>query len=125
MTYLDTHVVVWLYAGLAKRFPPGVCKRLEGSLSVSPVVELELQYLFEVGRTASPGDEVIADLHQRIGLETADSSLAKVVGVARTLSWTRDPFDRLIAAQAISDDLPLLTADEVILEHLDLAVWES
>ena len=125
VTYLDTHVVVWLYAGLAERFPRSVSERLEGPLAVSPVVELELQYLFEVGRTASPGAEVIADLHRRIGLETTDASLAKVVGVARTLSWTRDPFDRLIAAQAICDDVSLLTADETIIEHLDLAVWES
>lgn len=125
MTYLDTHVIVWLYAGLTERFPPSVRERLEDSLALSPVVELELEYLFEVGRTTVPADVVLSDLSQRIGLETADSSLATVVRVARTLSWTRDPFDRLIAAQAISDGLPLLTADETILGHVDLAIWES
>jgi len=122
--YLDTHVVVWLYAGMVERFPPSVRGRLEGDIVISPVVELELQYLSEVGRTSDPADVVISDLRQRIGLETADASLATVVEVARSLSWTRDPFDRLIAAQAMSDGLPLLTADETLLAHLDLAVWE-
>jgi len=122
--YLDTHVVVWLYAGMVERLPSSVRKHLEGDIAISPVVELELQYLFEVGRTSDPADVVISDLRQRIGLETADASLATVVEVARSLTWTRDPFDRLIAAQAISDGLPLLTADETIRAHLALAVWE-
>jgi PIN domain nuclease of toxin-antitoxin system len=125
LTYLDTHVVVWLYAGLMERFPPSVRERLEGPLAVSPVVELELQYLFEVGRTTVAAEEVISDLRSRIGIETADASLIAVVDVARELSWTRDPFDRLISAQAINDDVPLLTADETLLEHLDFAIWEG
>ena len=125
MIYLDTHVVAWLYAGMLERFPPLVRERLEGDLAISPLVELELQYLFEVGRTSVPADVVISDLRQRIGLETSDASLVAVVEVARSLDWTRDPFDRLIAAQALSDGLALLTADKTIRAHLDLAVWES
>jgi len=51
MIYLDTHVVVWLYAGDKKRFPAAVCKRIEDNeLLISPIVLLELQYLKETGR---------------------------------------------------------------------------
>ena len=71
------------------------------------------------------GEVVISDLQQLIGLEKVDASLATVATVARGLRWTRDPFDRLISAQAISDETPLLTADETILENLDLAIWED
>jgi PIN domain nuclease of toxin-antitoxin system len=39
------------------------------------------------------------------------------------LTWTRDPFDRMIAAQAVVADAPLLTADETILDNLPLATW--
>jgi PIN domain nuclease of toxin-antitoxin system len=42
---------------------------------------------------------------------------------ATTLSWTRDPFDRLIAAHSIVANSPLITADETILENLPLATW--
>ena len=42
----------------------------------------------------------------------------------RDSPWTRDPFDRLIAAQAIVADAPLVTADRTILEHLPLATWD-
>ncbi|MBW8060344.1 MAG: type II toxin-antitoxin system VapC family toxin [Solirubrobacterales bacterium] len=40
------------------------------------------------------------------------------------LSWTHDPFDRLIAAHAIVADAPLITADRTILAHLPLAIWD-
>jgi PIN domain nuclease of toxin-antitoxin system len=47
-----------------------------------------------------------------------------LVNAAQGLSWTRDPFDRLIAAHAIVADALLLTADETIRKHLPLATWE-
>jgi PIN domain nuclease of toxin-antitoxin system len=87
------------------------------------VVELELTYLYEIGRVTEPGSAPLAALRRRIGLQTADASLASVTQAAAGLSWTRDPFDRLISAQAVVADAQLLTADQTILEHLPLATW--
>jgi PIN domain nuclease of toxin-antitoxin system len=67
---------------------------------------------------------MLAALRQSIGLEIDDVSLAEVAHSAVGLTWTRDPFDRMIAAQAIIADAPLITADRTILKHLPLAVWE-
>ncbi len=53
----------------------------------------------------------------------ADASLADVTQAAAPLSWTRDPFDRLIAAHAIVANAPLVTADRTIRENLPLAIW--
>ena len=51
MIYLDTHAVIWLYAGEVERFPKKTRHRLERQvLVVSPVVLLEMQYLCEIGR---------------------------------------------------------------------------
>lgn len=87
------------------------------------MVELELTYLFEIGRVTEPASAPLAALRKRIGLQMADSSLASVVQAATGLSWTRDPFDRLISAQAIVADAPLITADRTILDNLPLATW--
>jgi PIN domain nuclease of toxin-antitoxin system len=39
MTYLDTHVVVWLYAGMTERLPSSMRQRLNASdLYISPRV---------------------------------------------------------------------------------------
>jgi PIN domain nuclease of toxin-antitoxin system len=91
---------------------------------VSPIVELELTYLYEVGRVTEPAAAPLAALRRSIGLRVSDVSLAELTQVAVELSWTRDPFDRLIAAQAIVADAPLITADRTILAHLPLAVWD-
>jgi PIN domain nuclease of toxin-antitoxin system len=45
------------------------------------------------------------------------------VQAAADLFWTRDPFDRLIAAHAIVANAPLITADAAIRENLPLATW--
>ena len=124
MTHLDTHVVVWLYAGQLERIPAAARQRLQqGLLLVSPMVILELTYLYEIGRTTVPGPAVVDDLKHRIGLQVADTPFQDIVLAAPTMSWTRDPFDRLIAAQATVEAAPLLTADERILDNVPGAVW--
>jgi PIN domain nuclease of toxin-antitoxin system len=57
-------------------------------------------------------------------LQLSDISFAELSKGAVGLSWTRDPFDRLIAAHAIVAAVPLVTADRTILENLSLATWD-
>jgi PIN domain nuclease of toxin-antitoxin system len=90
---------------------------------VSPIVELELTYLHEVGRVTEPASVPLSALRKTIGLQAADVSLAALVQTAAGLTWTRDPFDRMIAAQAIVADTALITADRIILDNLSLATW--
>jgi PIN domain nuclease of toxin-antitoxin system len=92
-------------------------------LAVSPVVELELTYLYEIGRVSEPASAPLSALRRTLGLQVADTSLAELVQAAVSLSWTRDPFDRLISAQAIVANAPLITADETIRANLPLATW--
>jgi PIN domain nuclease of toxin-antitoxin system len=82
-----------------------------------------LTYLHEIGRVSEPASAPLAALRRTIGLEIADASVADLVQAAVALSWTRDPFDRLISAHAIVTNSPLITADETILENLPLATW--
>ena len=127
MILLDTHVVAWLYAGDTARFPDSVARRLEAEddLAVSPLVALELQYLHEIGRTSQPADTVLTALGRTLGLRTADCSLAELIGHAIAFDWTRDPFDRLLAAHATAEHVLLLTADRRLRDHLPLAVWDG
>ena len=121
---LDTHVVVWLYGDEKSRLPSAVQDRLNSDqLALSPIVQLELAYLYEVGRVRSSAQAVIADLGARLELVVADVSAAALCSVALGLTWTRDPFDRLLAAHATVANLPLMTKDETIRQHLQLAWW--
>jgi PIN domain nuclease of toxin-antitoxin system len=76
-----------------------------------------------VKRVSEPAAVPLAALRRAIGLEIADASVAELARAAVDLSWTRDPFDRLISAHAIVADAPLVTADETILDHLPQAIW--
>lgn len=126
MIHLDTHVVVWLYAGEHDRIPAGLRDRLEVEpVAVSPVVRLELAFLKEIGRLAHSPSTVLDELQRSLGLVADATSFVDVVAVAATdrLDFTRDPFDRLIASQAIAAHASLATKDARLREHVQVAVW--
>lgn len=100
-------------------------KHLEGRrVVISPMALLEIEYLSEIGRVTVPAGELFTALRQSAGLSIAATPWEAVVKTALGLSWTRDPFDRLIAAHAITDGVPLVTADGNLREHCPNAVWE-
>lgn len=125
MIYLDTHVVVWLYAGERERFPAKVTELIEeNEIAISPFVLLELQSLKEIGRLlVSPG-VIYENLASSIALSTCDLSLGKIVSESLAQSWTRDPFDKIITAHAIVRSSILITKDSIILENYEKAQWE-
>jgi PIN domain nuclease of toxin-antitoxin system len=110
---------------MAERVPAAARALIsEGRPRISPLVALELAYLQEVGRARDPVAMMLVALRRDAGIEVADISLAELTQAATDLSWTRDPFDRLIAAHAIVANAPLVTADRTIREHLPLATWD-
>lgn len=123
--YLDTHVLVWLYQDGATRLNPQGIHAIETAeqLLISPMVELELTYLHEISRINCPAAVILDSLRRDIGLGTCPQPFAAVVGAALNLDWTRDPFDRLIVAQAAHRNAPLLTADQNIARHYTNAIW--
>lgn len=124
LIYLDTHVVAWLFAGRVDLVPePGRQRLEENELLISPIVCLELEYLFEIQRTSQPADIVVAALRSALGLGICDLPFSQVVDEARVQRWTRDPFDRIIVAQARCGSCELMTKDETIHEHYPRAVW--
>ena len=122
--YLDTHVVIWLYQKDEQRISRLGRELIESSdLLVSPMVLLELEYLFETGRTRARAAEVYDYLHHTIQIGVCSKPFAAVARKSIGMKWTRDPFDRLITAQAALDESPLLTKDDTIRTHYPEAVW--
>ncbi len=124
LIHLDTHVAVWLYAGRIDLLSEDAIDAIERTpCAISPMVLLELRFLQEVGRLVDEPAAVIGNLATTIGLRVADQGLGSVVDYAQELSWTRDPFDRIIAAQATASDVPLVTRDRTIRAHCPNAIW--
>lgn len=125
MIYLDTHVAIWLYALGAESLSPSAAQELSDSddIRLSPMARLELQYLYELGRVTEPAATVLDALHAGLGLTLCSAPFAAVVREAEAQTWTRDPFDRLIVAQAALHDAPLVTKDQTLHAHYAHAVW--
>ena len=124
MIRLDTHVVVWLYTGETERFSEAARAALDTENPViSPIVQLELSYLHEVERLSVGGADIVSDLERRIGLRRSDADLAALTDAAAALTWTRDPFDRLIVADALVTGATLLTKDRRVRRHTSIARW--
>lgn len=90
---------------------------------LSSFVLLELQALFEIGRLRETGRWIAESLAEDHGVHLTSRSLQEAAQRAVDLSFTRDPFDRLIAAHALAESATLLTADDTLLKNVSCARW--
>jgi PIN domain nuclease of toxin-antitoxin system len=111
---LDTNAVIWLDRGHART---RALARGRQSLHISPATLLELQFLEEAGRIRlARGDAEAIAIDDRWTLD--DPPAAAWFAIALDLAWTRDPFDRLLAAHARLRGWRLATADSAVLAGL-------
>ena len=116
--YLDTHVAIFLYMGKVKKLSPKAHELIESEeIRISPMVYLELQYLYEIGRILHGPEKVTSYLEARIELRQCGLPFARMAQFAAHEGWTRDPFDRMIVAQARLGEHPLISKDEIIAKN--------
>ena len=124
MIYLDTHLVLWLYAGSLDLISKEVLQAIdENELYISPIVELELQYLKEIQKIKKLPSEIIEALHKEINLKVCTKDFHSIIRESLSFHWTRDPFDRILVAHASLNKNSLLTKDDVIRAHYKHALW--
>lgn len=124
LTYLDTHVAAWLYAGRVDLLSRRAVRTIEAEdLLISPMVVLELQFLREIGRLAVGAETIVRALQAQIGLRVCELVFPTVVSSALEQRWTRDPFDRMIVGQAAAAESSLISKDRGIRRHYRRTVW--
>ncbi|HEY4590830.1 MAG TPA: PIN domain-containing protein [Thermoanaerobaculia bacterium] len=122
--FLDTHAAIFLWEGRVELFGAGSREILERSvLRISPMVRLEMQFLKEVGKLKVDPDQILGSLGSDLGVTATSDSLDALVPLAMPLSWTRDPFDRMIVATALLHQAPLITRDGRIHDYFPGAIW--
>lgn len=112
----DTHVVLWS-ATEPDRLAPGAREALEdgaNEVRVSIVTAWEIAIKQSLGKLdlPAPAETWLPNVLQRTGFEVAELGLGAALRV-RALPWHhRDPFDRLLVAQALEEGFTIVTRDE-------------
>lgn len=107
---LDTHVVLWQLQGART-------VQLEAQQAIEEAEELAFSVVSfaEIGVKAAVGKLVVPrDLHEHVlrsGLRILGLAPDHGLGVADLPMHHRDPFDRLLIAQARAEGLTIVTAD--------------
>ena len=125
MTLLtDTQIAFWVALDLPK-LPAAARQRIANA----GVVYVSAVSLWEIGMKVSAGK-----LKLRMSMSDFEAKLAASNFVPLTLTWShavraydvapfhRDPFDRLLLAQAVTEPLHLLTTDESLKSYSSLVI---
>lgn len=118
ITYLlDTHVFLWLLSAPA-RVPTEIRAELanrERRLLVSAASALEIAIKVRLGKLAAP--DLVPTFPRRLeqlGAEPLPISVEHAT-LAGSMPWhQRDPFDRILVAQALVEGVTLVTVDQAM-----------
>lgn len=113
---LDTHVFLWALAEPKKLSTKArnAITKLENSVYVSPMTAYELSFKHHQGKLPS-GAAVVASFGRQVAhLYASELAISAPHALAAgQLDWEhKDPFDRILAAQAMVEGLTLVTADQ-------------
>jgi PIN domain nuclease of toxin-antitoxin system len=113
---LDTHAFLWWLDGDRRLTPRG--RKIIGDerniVLVSAGSAWEITTKFRLGKLPGAA-EVAADVAgcvSRQGFESLDITILHAQRAGRLPGTHRDPFDRMLAAQAQLEDLPIVTNDD-------------
>ena len=120
---LDTHFLLWIVLGSDRLQEYDWLERYR-PWGVSPVSLLEVQFLGEVGKLAVRNPEFTGAVTADPRFLVDEVPLLALVRHAIPLSWTRDPFDRLLAAHSAARRVPLCSVDQRVRAHHGLLVPE-
>lgn len=124
---LDTHVLLWWINEDARLSETAleVLSNVENDLLFSAASGWEMAIKIGLGKMEVTGN-LSAYLSRHLGengIEVLPISLRHAVGVAELPKHHRDPFDRLLVAQALAEDLSIVTIDPLVSRYPARIIW--
>jgi PIN domain nuclease of toxin-antitoxin system len=112
---LDTHVFIW-WADDPEKLSPAALAALEDEanellLSVASVWEMQIKIQLGKLKLSLPLKELVKNQQETNNLTVSPVELSQVLALDALPFHHKDPFDRLLIAQSIQEDLTLVTAD--------------
>lgn len=124
---LDTCTFLWI-AEAADRLPPSVTDayrspRNEVYLSAASSTEIAVKYSTKRLMLAEPPPAWLPRVREAHGVEALAIDEESALHVSRLPLIHRDPFDRLLVAQAIVHGMIILTPDPIIARYPARTMW--
>lgn len=121
---LDTHTLLWALVSPAK-LPAPTARAIRdpaNAVLVSAASAWEIAIKVAIGKLSANVDEIV-----RAGLEAGFDelaiTLAHAVRVRSLPPHHRDPFDRMLVAQAVEEGLTVVTRDAVVARYGVSTLW--
>lgn len=115
---LDTHVWLWMQAEPDRLSDEtrAIVEHLDNELLFSAASSWEIAIKHAIGRLSLPADpmEYVPDRIRSSGVTPLAIEHSHALRVAGLPPHHRDPFDRLLVAQAQVEDVPILTVDPAL-----------
>lgn len=124
---LDTHTFLWWdtrSSRLSRRVFDLISDRSNGVwLSMASVWEVQIKHQLARLELSAPLEEIIRIQQRENGINLLPIDLSHVLGVSDLPHHHKDPFDRLLVAQAMAENLVVLSHDPQIARYPVPVVW--
>lgn len=117
---LDTNIFIWWDSdpdSVPHRARPYLDQNSNIVLSVVSIWEIQIKHQLRKLTLRLPIEQVIRDQQERNGVEILPATLEHALYLSQLPAIHKDPFDRLLIAQANVEGIPLLTADRIISQY--------
>jgi PIN domain nuclease of toxin-antitoxin system len=124
---LDTHTFIWWDSEPAKLSAQALalCQDQQNSLLLSVASVWEMQIKLQLGKLklTLPLSEIIENQQQTNHLEILPVLLSHVLAVQHLPAHHKDPFDRLLIAQANVEDIIIVSNDPMFPKYTNKVLW--
>jgi len=124
---LDTHTFIWWDSEPTKLSSQAYsqCQNSQNELLLSVVSLWEMQIKIQLGklRLALPLKEIVETQQKTNNIEILPVTLAHVLALENLPSHHKDPFDRMLIAQAMVEEAALVSGDPNIAKYSVKVVW--
>lgn len=123
MSLVDSQALLWFVLGNRRRISPAIRTRIEEGALVSIASLWEIAIKKALGKLDAPDD--LPQRVEELGFELLGITVEHAWAVRHLPHHHRDPFDRLLIAQAQVEQLPIVTADDSFEPYDVTVLWDS
>ncbi len=124
---LDTHAFIWWFGAQDKLSTHvlNLCQDPDNNLFLSITSIWEMQIKLQLGKlTLAKSLGAVIEDEQRVNqLEIMAIALEHVLALEKLPLYHKDPFDRLLIAQAIAEDVTLISGDHQLTRYPIKVIW--